>query len=115
MGSRMAKSMKNSVVGIIGMMCTLILSFVSKSIFIKLLGNEYNGVNYLFTGILNALNLAELGFASAIAFALYKPLSEGDEELTSEPLQSESDPPGCQISSLSGLSLHLNRKYFPSQ
>ncbi len=84
MGSRMAKSMKNSVVGIIGMMCTLILSFVSKSIFIKLLGNEYNGVNYLFTGILNALNLAELGFASAIAFALYKPLSEGDEELTSE-------------------------------
>lgn len=81
--SRMQKSIKNSVFGIIGMFAMLIVSFISKSIFIKILGNEYNGVNYLFTGILNALNLAEMGFAGAVAFALYKPLSINDNETIS--------------------------------
>ena len=80
-GSRIEKSMKNAIFSAGGMMAMFVISFVSKSIFIKELGNAFNGVNYLFTGILNALNLAELGFASAIAYALYKPLATGDHEL----------------------------------
>ena len=79
-GSRVRKSMKNTIFGLCGMIIYLAVSFFSKSIFISLLGNEYNGVNYLFTGILNALNLAELGFGGAIAYALYKPLSIQDHE-----------------------------------
>ena len=82
MESRLKKSMRNSVFGIIGLLSSLIVSFATKSVFIKLLGAEYNGVNGLYTNILLVLSLAELGFASSIAYALYKPLKEKDEVAT---------------------------------
>ena len=62
------------------MLCSQILSFIARSIFIQLLGAEYNGVNGLFTNILQVLSLAELGFATSIAYSLYKPLKEHDEK-----------------------------------
>lgn len=80
MQSRVAKSMKNTIFGMVGLFLSLIVSFVSRSIFIRILGVEYNGVNGLFSNILSVLNLAELGFATSIAYALYKPLKEGDEK-----------------------------------
>ena len=82
MPSRVAKSMKNTIFGVSGLLISQILSFVARSIFIKLLGVEYNGVNGLFTNILQVLSLAELGFATSIAYALYKPLREHDEKTT---------------------------------
>ena len=82
MGSRVNKSLKNTIFGMVGLFCSLIVSFVSRSIFIKILGVEYNGVNGLFSNILNVLSLAELGFASSIAYALYRPLAENDEKST---------------------------------
>ena len=80
--SRTAKSFKNTIFGVAGMFCSLIVSFATKSIFVRLLGAEYNGVNGLFTNILQVLNLAELGFATSISYALYKPLKAGDERTT---------------------------------
>ena len=82
MQSRVAKSMKNTVFGVIGLFVSLIISFISRSVFIKILGVEYNGVNGLFSNILSVLNLAELGFATSIAYALYKPLKENDKKTT---------------------------------
>ena len=41
---------------------------------------EYMGLGSLFTSILQVLNLAELGFSSAITFSMYKPIAQGDEE-----------------------------------
>ena len=81
-GSRVNKSLKNTVFGMVGIICSLIVSFATKSVFVRLLGAEYNGVNGLFTNILQVLNLAELGFATSIAYALYKPLKAGDERTT---------------------------------
>ena len=78
--SRVGKSMRNTAVGVVGMMASLIVSFIAKSVFVRLLGAEYNGVNGLFTNILQVLNLAELGFATSVAYALYKPLKEKDEK-----------------------------------
>lgn len=80
--SRTSKSLKNTVFGLIGLLSSQIANFVSRSIFIGLLGAEYNGVNGLFSNILSLLNLAELGFATSIAYALYKPLTTGDERTT---------------------------------
>ena len=80
--SRVSKSLKNTIFGLVGMICALIVSFATKSIFVRLLGAEYNGVNGLFTNILQVLNLAELGFATSISYALYKPLKAGDERAT---------------------------------
>lgn len=80
--SRTRKSLRNTVFGIVGLSCYLIVSFATKSVFVRLLGAEYNGVNGLFTNILQVLNLAELGFTTSISYALYKPLKEKDEHTT---------------------------------
>ena len=74
--------MRNTIFGVVGLLISQILSFIARSIFIKLLGVEYNGVNGLFTNILQVLSLAELGFATSIAYALYRPLKERDEKTT---------------------------------
>lgn len=79
MESRLNKSLKNTVIGIVFTMLNLIFQFSVKSIFIELLGETYNGINGLFSSILQVLNLAELGFASAVAYSLYKPLNENNE------------------------------------
>ena len=80
--TRVGKSLKNTAFGMAGMLCSLLVSFATKSVFVRLLGAEYNGVNGLFSNILQVLNLAELGFAASVAYALYKPLKEGDERTT---------------------------------
>ena len=82
MTSRVQKSMKNTLFGMVGLLCSLVVSFVARSVFIDCLGDEYNGVNGLFSNILQVLSLAELGFATSIAYALYKPLQEGDQRTT---------------------------------
>lgn len=81
MGSRVEKSMKNTIFGMIGLFFSLIVSFITRSIFINILGVEYNGINGLFSNVLQVLNLAELGFATSIAYALYKPLKDNDEKM----------------------------------
>lgn len=78
--SRLKNSMRNTTVGVVFTMLDIIFQFALKSVFIKLLGETYNGVNGLFTSILQVLNLAELGFASAVAYGLYKPLKEKNEQ-----------------------------------
>ena len=74
--------MRNTIFGMAGLFCSLVVTFATKSVFVRLLGAEYNGVNGLFSNILQVLNLAELGFATSVAYALYKPLKDGDERTT---------------------------------
>ena len=80
---RVTNVLKSTIYGGIGYAINLLLSFFARSIFIQYLGVEYSGVNSLFNSILTALNLAELGFASAIAYSLYKPLNSNDEQVIS--------------------------------
>lgn len=70
----------NSIIALICQLFNLILSFVTRTIFIRLLGAEYLGVNGLFTNILTILSFAELGIGNAIIFNMYKPLACGDQE-----------------------------------
>lgn len=76
--SRMKNSMRNIAYAMLGQFIGLIISFVSRTIFIKYLGAEYLGVHGLFSNILSILSLAELGIGTAIIYALYKPLAEND-------------------------------------
>lgn len=75
---------KNSILTILTsglrQILTLVLSFLSRTLFIYTLGAEYLGLNGLFTNILSILALSELGIGSAIAFYLYKPLVNKDKE-----------------------------------
>lgn len=77
--SRTSKTVFNAVTSIGGYAITIILGFVGRSIFLRYLAVELLGVNGLFASILQIFSLAELGFATAVAYALYKPLSESDE------------------------------------
>lgn len=77
--SRTTNTLRNTILGFSGLIISQLITFATKGVFVRLLGAEYNGVNGLFTNILSILNLAELGFATSVSFALYKPLKEGDE------------------------------------
>lgn len=57
-----------------------ILRFISRTIFIKVLGETYLGINGMLSNVLGILAFADLGIGSAISFSLYKPLAEKDNE-----------------------------------
>ena len=63
---------------------TMILTFVSKPVIIHLAGIEAHSINSLFTQVISAISLAEMGVGSAIVYNLYKPLAEGDHKKVSE-------------------------------
>lgn len=52
--------------------------FVIRTIIIKDFGEDYLGLNSLFTSILQVLNLSELGLSNAIIYSMYKPIAEDD-------------------------------------
>lgn len=76
--SRTYNSILNIFFSIGNQLVTLLLNFFSRSIFIKVLGVEYLGINGLFSDILMMLSLADLGLGSAMVYSFYKPLSERD-------------------------------------
>lgn len=82
--SRTALAAKASFYGLIARVVGLVVALVSRTIFIQVLNQYYLGVNGLYTNILTVLSLSELGIGSAMAFALYKPVAEGDDERACE-------------------------------
>lgn len=79
--SRINNSIKNSIVGFCSQILVVVLSFVSRSIFIYILGNEFLGVNGLFSNILSMLSLSEMGIGTAIVYNMYKAVSREDTNL----------------------------------
>ena len=61
-------------------MIGVILGFVSRMLFIHILGTEVLGLNNTFESVLGTLALADLGIQRAITFSLYKPFQENDYE-----------------------------------
>lgn len=78
---RSKNAIRNIVWGLINRVVTLLFPFVIRTILIYTLGSEYLGLNSLFTSILTVLNLAELGFSTAIVFSMYKPIAENDSNM----------------------------------
>jgi O-antigen/teichoic acid export membrane protein len=75
---RIENSLKNFGSGLAINLINNLLAFLSRTIFINVLGKSYLGVNGLLTNVLSMLSLAELGIGTAINFSLYKPVAEGD-------------------------------------
>ncbi|MCC5431733.1 sugar translocase, partial [Clostridium perfringens] len=75
---RINNSIKNIITSVLGQFITIGLNFTTRSIFILMLGNEFLGINGLFTNIISILALAEMGIGSAIIYSLYKPIAEKD-------------------------------------
>lgn len=74
--SRTKHAMRNFFSSVGSTIINTILSFLSRTVFIYVLGNVYLGLNSLFTNIIGMLSLAEMGIGIAISFSLYKPLAE---------------------------------------
>lgn len=77
-GSRTQNSIRNIAFGAINRIVSILFPFIVRTIFIHYLGEEYLGLNSLYSSLLQVLNLADLGFASAIVASMYKPIAEGD-------------------------------------
>ncbi len=66
--------------GIINKVILIVMPFILRSLLIYKIGADYAGLSSLFTSILRVMNVAELGFASAATYSLYKPIAEDDDE-----------------------------------
>lgn len=76
--SRTENTIYNAVTNVIVQVVTVIISFLTRIIFIKAFGENYLGINGLFSNILSVLSLAELGVGHTIIFSMYKPIAERD-------------------------------------
>ena len=81
---RTEKSIRNLIFAVTSQAITVALSFITRTCLIYCLGIEAVSINGLFTEVIAALSLAELGVGSAIVYSLYKPLSEGDHQKVSQ-------------------------------
>lgn len=78
--SRTSNTIRNMKFALVGQMMGILISFVSRKVFVMFLSAEYLGLNGLFSNILSMLALAELGVGTAIVYSLYKPIAKGDFE-----------------------------------
>ncbi len=78
--SRTEYSARNVSVAVAGRILATVMGYVSRVVFTHVLTQDYVGVNGLFTNILNVLQLSELGVSTAISYALYRPIVDGDIE-----------------------------------
>lgn len=82
--SRTARVIQNAKVALFFYCINLILQFFSRKIFLDYLGAELLGLNTTAQNLLQFLNLAESGIGAAVAFALYKPLSQKNKQEINE-------------------------------
>ena len=78
--TRTENVIRNTWIGIVMQFLVLIVSFVNRTIFIKMLGNDYLSVNGLFSNIINTLSFIELGFGTTLLYMLYKPVADQNKE-----------------------------------
>lgn len=85
--SRSINAARNILWGLIQKALSVLLPFFVRTALIYCLGVEYVGLNSLYASILSVLSLAELGFASAVAYSMYRPIAEGDKRMVLQLLQ----------------------------
>lgn len=78
--SRSSNAIKNIIVALLCQAVTFVFSFATRTIFINLLGDEYNGLTSFFQNVVAMLSFTELGVGTAIIYALYKPVAENNIE-----------------------------------
>lgn len=76
--SRTKNSARNVAISVIIQIATILVSFICRTVFIKIMNADYLGVNGLFSNILAILSFSELGISSAIIYNMYKPAYEDD-------------------------------------
>lgn len=78
--TRTEYSARNTTVALASRMTAILMGYVLRVVFTHTLSESYVGVNGLFADIIQVLSLSEMGVGTAITFALYRPIAEGDRE-----------------------------------
>lgn len=78
--SRTEYSFKNMFANIAGYFITVLLGFVGRIFFVRILGAEYLGISSMFSNVLSLLSMTELGIGTAMIYALYKPIADSDKK-----------------------------------
>lgn len=78
--SRTEYSAVNTTVALLSRIAAILMGFLTRVVFTRMLNENYVGINGLFTDILNVLSLTELGVGTAITYALYHPVAARDKE-----------------------------------
>ena len=76
--NRLEYSAINASVAMVSQALMIVFGYISRVVFVHTLSASYAGVNGLFADILGVLSLSELGIASAMSYALYRPIAEND-------------------------------------
>lgn len=79
--NRTQYALKNASTMLVTYILTIGVSFVARSVFINQLGEQYLGLNGVFSSILSFLSISDLGMESVFAFLLYKPLARNNYDL----------------------------------
>ena len=74
--SRTYNAIRNTLFGLGGQAFAAVLGILCRTVFVRLLDENYLGINGLFANILSVLSLMELGIAPAMVYSMYKPLAE---------------------------------------
>ena len=78
--SRTENVARNAWFAFITQVLNILISFISRTVYIHVLGVDYLGINGLFANILTILSFTEMGIGNAIIYSMYKPVAVGDEE-----------------------------------
>ena len=76
--TRTQNSFFNFITSTFSTLLVVLLSFITRTVFVRYLSESYLGIDGYFSSILSMLSLTELGFGSAIIYKLYKPIEEGN-------------------------------------
>lgn len=77
--SRTRNSIYNMAAGMGNKMLSMLLTFLSRAIFVKVLSVELLGISGLFSNVLTMLSLAELGIQTAMNYSFYEPVAQNDQ------------------------------------
>lgn len=77
---RSKNATRNVVWGAANKIIVILAQLVIRATLVRVLGEQYLGLNSWFTSILSVLSLAELGITSALVFHMYRAIVEDDKE-----------------------------------
>lgn len=78
---RTNNAIRNVTFGMLYKVLTILFPFIIRTVMLYIMGNDYVGLNSLFTSVLSFLSLAELGVGSALVYSMYKPIAEEDDDM----------------------------------
>lgn len=72
------KISKNTILGIVFKLLTMLLSLASRTVFIRFMSDECLGINGLYSNLLSVLSMADFGINAVMIYILYEPLVNED-------------------------------------